>query len=452
MTTLTMPPYLTEFYLANYSQGLIYSNETFYAYRAGAWTAIDERADIERNLAIYFGNKATATGVSDAKKLLKAFLAVKGSILNADKHLLCLENGTLDTRTCALREHSPKDMLTNRNAIRFDESATCPRFQQFLEEVFAFDDDKDQKITFVQEWFGYSLVPDTTQQKFLWLVGDGGNGKSVLLAMLEKLVGTHNVSHAQLDTLGNDNVRAGLENKLLNISAEMSAESTLKDAYFKVIVAGESVDARRLYKDRYSFKPTARLVAATNFLPRLMDHTSGFARRAIILEFNRKFSQQERDPNLEATLEKELAGILIWSIEGLQRLRARGRFEVPTSSDRALAQYREESDLVAFYATQCLRQVDRGGIKPAELYLHFQPWCRDRGLSPLNIINFGKRLSALGFEQRRPGGVTQWMVEVRDEDDVIDGESRRLDALSGVLSPTGISPAGSQRRLSGYQL
>ena len=451
MTTAYMPPYLTQFYQTNYSGGLFYANETFYSYRAGAWEALDERADIERNLAFFFGDKATATGVSDAKKLLKAFLAVKGNVLNADKHLVCLENGTLDTRTCELREHSPNDKLTNRNAIRFDESATCPRFKQFLEEVFAFDGDREQKIAFVQEWFGYSLVPDTTQQKFLWLVGDGGNGKSVLLAMLEKLVGTHNVSHAQLDTLGNDNVRAGLENKLLNISAEMSAESTLKDSYFKVIVAGESVDARRLYKDQYSFKPTVRLVAATNFLPRLLDHTSGFARRAIILEFNRKFSQQERDPNLEATLTNELAGILIWAIEGLQRLRARGKFEVPASSDQALAQYREESDLVAFYAAQCLRRSDRAGIKPAELYQHFQPWCRDRGLSPLNIINLGKRLSALGFEQRRPGGVTQWMVDFKDDEDAIEGESRRLDAVSRVLSPSGVS-SNSQSRLTGYQL
>ena len=77
--------------------------------------------------------------------------------------------------------------------------ATCPRWVNFLGWMFGDDDDT---IAFIQEWFGYCLVMDTSQQKFLMLEGPGANGKSVLLATLEALVGEDNCSSVGLEDFG----------------------------------------------------------------------------------------------------------------------------------------------------------------------------------------------------------------------------------------------------------
>jgi putative DNA primase/helicase len=73
-------------------------------------------------------------------------------------------------------------------------------------------------------------------------------------------------------------------------------------------------------------------------LPRLLDLSEGFARRAIILPFNRRFSEAEQDKQIERKFAQELPGILVWAVEGLRRLQSRGLFEVPASAEAAVDQ------------------------------------------------------------------------------------------------------------------
>lgn len=308
--------------------------------------------------------------------------------------------------------------MTKTN-VDWNLEATCPRWLQFLDEIFVNDIDKAGKIAFVQEWMGYCLVPDSSQHKFVWMVGAGGNGKSVLLFILTQLVGIANVSHAHIERLDEKYVRAELEGKLVNISSEMSADATIADGYLKAIVAGDIIEAERKYKPSFSFRPYVRLIGSTNGLPRLLDHSEGFARRAIILTFNRIFAEHEQDHDLEQTLLKELSGILTWAVNGLHQLRERGHFEIPQSSAAALAKYRKDSDPVRIFAEECLELVDEGGIPPSEVYQLYREWNGQNGFSPMNKVRFGQRLAEILGEdsKRRSGGKDYWKVKVKSDND-----------------------------------
>ena len=436
-TTVNMPEYLAKLILMHFPGGLFYANEQFYRYISGTWEQIEERAHVRHVLAKFFGDKASAEKINGALTLLKDFLVVPDSALNPNKSLICLRNGTLDTTTYQLLEHSPNHRLTNRTDIKWDPDATCPRWLQFMDEIFAYDSDKEQKIAFLQEWMGYCLVPDTSQHKFVWMVGAGGNGKSVFLNILTQLVGTRNVSHAYMERLGDKCVRAELEGKLLNISSEMSADATIADGYFKAIVSGDLIEAERKYKPSFTFRPTVRLIAATNHLPRLLDHSDGFTRRAVIISFNRQFAEHEKDVGLENKLIAELSGILAWAVQGLRSLRVRSRFEIPESSIAALTQYRQESDPVALFAGEKLEQVESGGLSSQDLYPCYQEWCRAYGYKQLSNISFGRRLKALGFVTRRGSRCDYWLVTWR-VDDYIEGDSVRLDGNVELLANTAI--------------
>lgn len=425
-TTTNMPEYLTNVILTHFPEGLFYANEQFYKYHQGAWEQIEERAHVRHVLARFFGGNASAEKINGALTLLKDFLVVPDAALNPNKNLICLSNGTLDTTTYQLLEHNPAHQLTNRTNIEWNADATCPRWLQFMDEIFAYDSDKEQKIAFLQEWMGYCLVPDTSQHKFVWMIGAGGNGKSVFLNILTKLIGEKNVSHAYMERLGDKCVRAELEGKLVNISSEMSAEATIADGYFKAIVSGDLVEAERKYKPSFSFRPTVRLIAATNHLPRLLDHSDGFNRRAVIIGFNRQFGEDEKDVALQGRLESELPGILAWAVQGLINLRERTRFVIPESSLAALMLYRKESDPAALFANEKLEQVESGGISTQELYPSYQTWCRDFGYKPLSNVGFGKRLAALGYQKRRGSRFDYWLVKLRPVD-CIEDESIWID-------------------------
>lgn len=410
------PEEMAAFLEQHFPEGLIYANEEFHVYVEGHWRRLDEKHELRRRVCEFYGSQAKPGGINTLLALLRDFQARAGHEIAPNPSLICLENGTFDTDSYGLIPHSPEHWLRNRVKTRWEQTAQSDRWLQFLDELFTGDNDKPDKIAFLQQWFGYCLVPDTSQQKFLWLVGSGGNGKSVVLTLLEALVGDENVTHAHLEQLGNKFVRVELENKLLNVSPEIGAKAKISDSYLKQIVGGDKVQAERKFKDSFSFRPYARLVAATNHLPKLKDLTEGFARRAIILTFNRTFSQGVQNPRLVEELRGELPGIFAWAVAGLQELRRQGHFTIPASSVTALEQYRTESDPEKMFANARLEFSERGTASP-DLYAHYVNWTKAYGLPAKDRISFGKRLREFKFEHRKSNGKKFWKVAVKKRDD-----------------------------------
>ena len=415
--TFNLPEETRKFIANEFPEGVAYTNEVFLRYHAGYWSRLDERCGVRRKIAEFLSDKADPANINGILSLLKDFQALSGEEMKADRSQICLRNGTMDTKIFTLKPHRPKNYLQTVTDIPWHDNATCPRWLQFLDEVFTGDDDKEQKIALLQQWAGYCLVPDSSQQKFLWLVGVGGNGKSVFLSILEQLVGPGNVTHAHIEQLGKKFVRAELEGKLLNISSEIGINAKMADGYLKQIVGGDAVQAERKFKPSFSFRPYARMVAATNHLPVLKDLSEGFFRRALIMNFNRQFSVADRDIRLLDTLRNELPGILVWAIDGLKALREQGAFTIPPSSVLALQHYRKESDQDLLYVESHLSPVTEGGLTASAIFLDYCKWCKTYGFTSKNITAFGKRLSSSGFSSRRSNGKRYWLVESMDVDD-----------------------------------
>ncbi|MDH6149340.1 MULTISPECIES: DNA primase family protein [Paraburkholderia] len=406
------PVILRSFLDSTFPEGLLYANGEYNRYRAGAYEQLDEKAEIEQPIAKFLGNSATATFIGKLTGLLAIQQAQTDFGFTPNLNHLCLTDGTLNLTTFELEPHSPGHRLRTRLEVAWDPGASCPRFVSYLDGVFQSDADKADKIAFVQQWLGYLLVPDTSLQKMLWLVGAGANGKSVLLAVVNALVGEANISHAMLDTFHQSHVRAELDGKLVNIAGEMAADSMIDDGYIKAIVAGDTIEASRKYKPSKSFRPFARLMAATNNLPRTNDLTHGFFRRTIILSFNRKFAAHEQNPNLVKELLEELPGILAWAVAGLRTLRQQGHFTIPASSDAALEQYRAEANPVKLFADECLVASQTGRAQSKDLLAVHRQWCGQYGFNCRNVSTFGRALGELGFEQVKSNGTRYWRVAI----------------------------------------
>lgn len=379
-------------------------------YGDGFWSPIEENLGLNKPIFEAMGVYAGVKKVKKAVAMMKIMFASSEEYFNRGSNLICLKNGTLDPTERKLLPHSPRHYLSNQVELDFDPSATCPLWLQTLDEIFAPDADKDEKIRLLQEFIGYCLVADTSFHKFLWLVGGGGNGKSLVLSVLVALLGRANVSSAHIERLENAFVRAELQGKLVNISSEMSADATIADGYLKQIVAGDIIEAERKYEPSFSFKPYARLIAATNTLPRLRDHSDGFFRRAIILRFNRQFLEHEQDKQRETRLMAELPGILNWALAGRTALYERGNFLIPTSSKVEVSQYRVDSDPVQQFSDEEVISDPEGKEKfaSAKVYAHYKEWCTNNGYRALAINSFAKRMEALGFKKGRDNKGRYW--------------------------------------------
>jgi putative DNA primase/helicase len=429
------PEILEAFLQKSFPQGLTFVGGSFYGYRDGYWPRLDVQAEIVKVIAQFYGKSADRKKLGELLTLLEAFQAETDSDVQPDRTVLCLRNGAFDTGNRELLRHDPAYRHKTKIDIDWDPDATCPRWLQFLDEIFEPDSDKAEKVRFVQEWFGYCLVPDNSQHKFVWMVGEGGNGKSVLLNVLTHLVGSGNISNAHIEALDKTFVRAELQDKLLNISSEMSASATMADSHLKAIVSGDVLQAERKYQDSFSFRPFVRLIAATNHLPRLLDLSTGFFRRAIILNFNRQFGEQDRDVNLESTLVAELPGILTWAVDGLTQLREQGRFSTVPSSESSLATYRADSDTEGLFAADVLEIAGVGyGTTPKYIYSTYEEWCRGYGYRPKSIGGLGRRLSELGFKKFRRSKGDYWQVLVNGYPDIAPGVAATNETAKATVT------------------
>jgi P4 family phage/plasmid primase-like protien len=391
---------------------LVRVNEKFLRYCEGYWKEITDD-QIRRRIAERDKPHTNRERTSNVLQILKDLTDEEALTPEADK--LCLLNGTLDLKSGQLAPHSPEFHLMNKLDVEWNSDAKCPLWLKTLNGVFRDDSDKKQKILFLQEWFGYSLIPSTYLHKFLLMVGDGNNGKSLILEVLSAVVGIDNISHAMLDRLNKDSVRAELANKLLNISAEMEDDCHLPCGYIKAISSGDVIEASFKYGRSFSFRPHARLVGATNKLPKLSDLTGGFRRRSIILKFNRKFKPKEEDKHRKSKLMGELSGIFKWSVDGLLRLIEKDNFTTPKSSINALDEYLVDSDPIHQFSAERLAIDKSGKWTGANLYQKYATWATARGFPKHDLNKFGKRLKSLGFEKRKSDGQSFWCVELNEE-------------------------------------
>jgi putative DNA primase/helicase len=325
-------------------------------------------------------------------------IPVKNGLLSVPE-LTSLEKG-VNGATVLLRP-SPDLFSPVVVPVEYDPKAACPQWLAFLRRVLEND---LERIALVQEWFGYCLVFDTSAQKFLLLVGDGANGKSVLVAILEWLLGSANVSHVPLEQFGERFQIATTQGKLANIASEVNEIDKVAEGYLKQFTGGDMMHFERKGRDPISAKPTARLTVCSNHNPSFHDRSQGLWRRMNYVPFNVTIPEGEQDPHLIEKLREELPGILNWALEGLVRYRRQKRFTQPAVCLQALEEYRRESNPAGMFLADRCEAGPNEIVQCEHLYEAYREWCHGHGYRPLNDKHFGKevrRVFKKGVERRK---------------------------------------------------
>jgi len=321
-------------------------------------------------------------------------------------NLLAVDNGLLDLDGGELQEHTADWFSTVCLPYAYNPDAACPLWLAALAKNL---EDDTERIELLQEFFGYALVHSTDAQRCLILIGEGGNGKSVVLAGLHALLGDENVSTVPLEDFGRRFAMAQTLGKLANIVAEVGELDRTAEGTLKAFVSGDRMSFERKGKDPFTARPTARLVLSTNNLPRFADKSEGVWRRLCLVPFNRRVHEQERVPGMDKPewwlQHGEVPGILNWALDGLKRLRANGmRFTEAVACRAALEAHRRESDpcrefLVEHYAAD----RDAQPLRTAEVYGTYTAWCQENGHKhPLSSQAFGRQVRRVfGLEESR---------------------------------------------------
>lgn len=342
---------------------------------------------------------------------------ISGDERGPNREFITLTNGIFDLEAAfrgeleCLRPLTPNWFSPISLTFPFDVNADCPRWRAFLDQMLQGD---RQLIQLLQLWFGYCLVPDVSLQKALLLVGDGSNGKSIILHMLVALLGLGNVSAVQLENFGERFALAPTVGKLANVIPEVGELDKVAEGVLKGFVVGDLLTIDRKNRAPLQTHPTARLVLATNRLPRFTDRTDGIWRRLIVIPFDVQIPITQQDPHLKTKLEAELSGVFNWALIGLYMLRQAQRFPETAAGAAALAEYRLECNPTAQFFQEHVVADNAQQIECSKLYGFYRWWMNEQGYRPLGSGQFGKEVSrTFGAPRIRPtiNGVRQWAYE-----------------------------------------
>lgn len=355
--------------------------------------------------------------INNALELAKTVYPIDGSttVWNHYPYLLASTNGVVDLRTAQLRPGEFSDYITLHSPVTYDSNAKCPRWDQFLREIFYGDMDV---INFVQKAAGYSITGETKEQVLFICVGTGANGKGKFVNTIHRILGnySHTLPLNAMDAKNHSPFElAGLVDRRIASASEMGEKLSLDSGRIKALTGEDLFTARNLYQSYFTFTPVAKFWLSTNNLPEIKDYSHGFWRRILTIMFEREFKGEERDNDLETKLMEESEGILRWLVEGAKKWYEEG-LNPPAKIMQSVFEYREENDVISsFIHARCIIGNEHA-VKARELFNDYLLWSQqEQHATPLTETAFGLRVKNLYIKKRLEQGVVYRGLSLRPD-------------------------------------
>jgi P4 family phage/plasmid primase-like protien len=372
---------------------------------------IDEEGYLDRFLQRYLFSDATIRFKNEIRKQIKDRNPLEREEINKDKTRIPVINGLLNLDTHLLEPFTKDKIYTSRLNVRYDREASAPEFLKFISEILP-----PEEVPVIQEMYGYTLWQGYPSAKTFWLIGEGGNGKTILTSVLAALLNSvENVSHVALNEMTGQHRFAGYElyGKLANIVPEPSTAHALETPFLKAIT-GESIVSveRKGVQKRLHFVNFAKIIVEANSVPRIADEKQALWDRIIAIEFPYTFRGRDgENPEILKTLitPDSLSGVLNWALEGLVRLRTNNwRFSGSVWSERIKTSMQIQSNPIAAFKDSWLSFDRRAETLASTLYDAYNLFGILNGTEPLFKAVVAKALeedSRIGLHRvRREGG------------------------------------------------
>jgi putative DNA primase/helicase len=319
-----------------------------------------------------------------------------------------------------MRDYSKEFVFLRKHPINYNPTAACPKINQFLEEV---SPDKQATQT-LKELVGYCYFRHYKFQTVFLLVGEGANGKSTFLNLLNAMLGSENVCNKPLQALTNYMFSQGsLFGKNANIFADLPQKNFNDTGILKALSGGDYIEAEIKHKGSIKFKNYAKLIASCNEIPQSPDDSEAFYRRWIIIPFPNKFEGSGAKKGMidELTTPDELSGFFGEAIVAYLEAEKRGAFSyAPTTLEKKKA-YLTHSNNVRLFCDESLEPDVSSEITKQEIYSTYCDWCKKLRLPPKNSVWFYREIRKLFgesvYQTRRDGVLRMAGIGWKKEDD-----------------------------------
>ncbi|MCA9554762.1 MAG: hypothetical protein KC933_32330, partial [Myxococcales bacterium] len=250
------------------------------------------------------------------------------------------------------------------------------------------------------------------EQLIFALVGEGSNGKSVLLDVLDRVLG--DLVYAVPDSViqpgrgdAHPTELMGFKGARLAFASETKREGSWSVAQMKKLRSSEAITARLMGQDFVSFQPTHTLWLISNHRPNVGPGETAFWRSYREVHFPTIFRREgvelapgelRADPGLTAHLiEHETPVVLRWLVEGWEAYRSEGLRE-PQAVMAASAEAQAEASPFSVFAREAFTLAPGESVPASAAFALWQAW-KDQSATLTHLRpNVARDISVLATE------------------------------------------------------
>lgn len=313
-------------------------------------------------------------------------------VFNVDPYKVVFNNGTLDMETGEFFDGFCKEDY-NTIVIPHNYNVNANRPLKTISFLYMMTTNQDE-LDFIFEWIGYLLVKKYDIAKMLFLVGDGGNGKSTLIKLMTAIVGKDNTSTVSMKSLVTNRFQSALlYNKLFNTVADIGSDFFDDSSILKALTGDDSITIERKGENGFSYTNFAKMTYSCNKLPRFKDTTGGLQRRPIVLPLNENFMEQVKDSGVHINDiiydQEEIENIIKYSVDKFMKVLENGKnFTESEAMIKAKNEWLSDDPLLDFIFEMFEVTENKNNIiEMGEFMTYYKCYCMDRNYKPMSQKN-----------------------------------------------------------------
>lgn len=257
------------------------------------------------------------------KDLLKTDDFISFDELNTDEDLINFKNGLLNIKTNEFFAHSPKYKFTIQLNCEYHPNSNKTAYN-WLNYIKTLTDNDEEMQKTLQEWLGLilsNLNANLTKKAIVLLDPIGETGKTTFINMMIELIGINKIGIKDLPYLSKKIGDAALYETKCIIIEDQKGISIENKGLFQSIIEGSPIQIKLKNKNPFYYTYKGGFFITCNSLPYIQeDKSTPLFDKFIIIPCNNAIKKSKQDKLLLNKLIQEKDAIVLWALEGLQRM------------------------------------------------------------------------------------------------------------------------------------
>jgi P4 family phage/plasmid primase-like protien len=314
--------------------------------------------------------------------------------LDQNQYLLCFKNCVIDFKSKEIRQGRPEDFIskcTNINYIPLNsqkDTIIINEIEDFMKKLFP----NPELHKYMWDHLTSTLIGTCREQTINMYIGVGQNGKSVLVNLMEQVLGEYK-GDVPLSLITQQRTKIGgvapellqLKGCRLAVIQEPSKGDRINEGIMKQLTGGDPIQARGLYHNiMSSFIPQFKLVVCSNEFMDIQSQDHGTWRRIRVVDFEALFTERPVDTDTKKPyqylLDKDIKEKFILWKEVLASMLVKnafltnGKVEDCEKVLKASNSYRESQDSIAEFLNTRICPHYNGSLSKIAVSEHFKEW------------------------------------------------------------------------------